>query len=219
MNRKSIASSAVLAMLALGIFLFTGCGNMKAPLAPGGAPTVQQAPKGALVTGDAQDMIALSPKWIRPTARSLKSTSFERVEAPFTVAAGGALTITMPTDSTTGVRLESATFTAAAGSLDHDIQLVMKGAYGASLTDVGVMFGPSGTAFNPMATLVMVVVGPVSDEEIATLTAYHIHGTSAESIPFQAQRIDANKVIFTVGVPGFSSYSLGDDNFPPEAGP
>lgn len=164
-------------------------------------------------------MIALSPKWAYPTQGAFKPTSFMRVEAPFTRAAGGSLALTMPTDSTTGVRLESASFSVLAGSLDHDKTVVMKGGYGAVLTDVGVMFGPTGTAFNPLATLVMVVVGPVSDAEIAALTAYHIHGSSAEAIPFQVQRINANKVIFTVGVPGFSSYSLGDDQFPPEPGP
>lgn len=218
MNGRWMTSGKILTALAAGVLLFSGCGNVQAPLAPGNASTVQPVSKGALV-GDTQDMIALSPKWIYPTARSLKPTVFKRVEAPFTVAGGGSLAITMPTDSTTGVRLESAAFSVVAGSLDHDKTIIMKGAYGATLTDIGVMFGPTGTVFKPLATLVMTVIGPVSDAEIAALTAYHIHNDTATAIPFQAQRINANKVVFTVGVPGFSSYSLGDDLFPPEPGP
>jgi len=211
---------AAFAILALGgvALLVVGCGNVRAPLAPGQVSPVQQVAKGLPVDAN-RDMVALSPKWINPTQQSLKPTVFLKVQSPFTAASGGSFTVTMPTDSTTGVRLESATFTAAAGALAEDVTITMEGAYGATLTDIGVMFGPTGTTFNPMASLTMVVVGPVSDEDIAALTAYHIHGDSATPIPFQVQRIDDNRVVFTIGIPGFSSYSLGDDLFPPEPGP
>lgn len=216
MDGKWMTSGKILTALVMGVLLFSGCGNVQSPMAPGNASTTQI--KGAL-TGDTQDMIALSPKWIYPTVRSMKPTVFLRIEAPFVAANGGSMALTMPADSTTGVRLESASFSAAPGALDQDRTIIMKGAYGATLTDIGVMFGPTGTVFNPLATLVMTVVGPVTDAEIAALTAYHIHNDTATAIPFNVNRIDANKVVFTVGVPGFSAYSLGDDLFPPEPGP
>ena len=218
-NRYTLRGMSV-ALALVGAILLSGCGNLQAPLAPGlGGPVspVKQVSKN--VYDGSQYIIAFSTKALDPSGRAFKPTLFSKVSGPFTALAGGSLAITMPTDSTTGVRLKSAVFAAVGGSLLQDRQITMTGAYGATLTDIGVIFGPTGTSFNPMASLVMVVKGPVTDAQIAAMTAFHIHSGSAEAIQFQAVRTNTDEVTITVGVPGFSSYSLGDDNFPPEPGP
>jgi len=213
---------AMLAALVAAGLLMSGCGNLKAPLAPGLAPpgqayTIQQAARN-FSTDDAPFAIVLSPRGIDPSKRSFKPTVAQTVSGPFTATGGGTLTTSLP-DSSGGVRLKTATFVVVGGSLSQDKTISMKAMCGSVLTDIGVIFTPSGTSFSPPAVLTMLVKGPVSDAEIAALTAYHIHGGTSEAIPFQAVRTGTNEVTFTVQVPGFSSYSLGDDQFPPEPGP
>ncbi|MBI2952081.1 hypothetical protein HYY27_08305, partial [bacterium] len=82
-----------------------------------------------------------------------------------------------------------------------------------ALEDMAVTFSPSGLVFRPPASLRIVVRGRVNASK---LLAYHIHGSTVETIPVNLSYDDGETVIL-LQVPGFSVYSMGD-NWAPEAG-
>ncbi len=79
-----------------------------------------------------------------------------------------------------------------------------------SLSDVSVVFTPSGIVFNPPATLTLLLRGELSEEELNALKAYHHHNGMVTEISVAI--VDGKKEWkITVKIPGFSRYSLETD--------
>jgi hypothetical protein len=97
----------------------------------------------------------------------------------------------------------------ALGSSGKVYRISMSVSSGNTLDDIDVAFTPSGLSFTPEAKLTLVIIGPVSAEDIESAT--HIFGDgqieSVETTAVDRKR----KTRVVIVVPGFSRYGFDDD--------
>lgn len=208
------------ALTLAGLILLVGCGGLNhSPLAPGQAVTVQQADGNALVD-DAPFAIAFSPKAFEPRARATKPTSAKSAKGVFSPRKSGELAVDFNRrSSASGVGVDRATFEVKKGSLGREAAISMTAFSGSTLADIAVLFTPSGLDFNPPATLTLVIKGDLSEADLKALKAFHKSGNEIDEVSVRVNRSGRDEWTVVLKVPGFSSYSLGDEWFPPEAGP
>lgn len=202
MFKRWFTISAILMPLALaGIVLLIGCGALdQGPLAPGRTAPSKALPRLALTDTHTQSDAEL----VSPTAEGLSLYSSDN-----------ALEVHFPEYGDADyVRVESAYFTVQEGSVARDALITMTAFSGSAVNDVKIKFGPDGLNFKKPATLAIVLRGSLSPER---LKAYHTHsdGTVTE-VPFEISSLGKNWWQVTIQVSGFCTYSLGDDNHPPE---
>jgi hypothetical protein len=191
----------ILAALAVGgILLMAGCGGLnQQPLAPDRA-----TPSQALTPSKASPRLALSgiqtrtdKGWFYPDREGSLSVSFS------------------PYGDNQTVRVEQATFRVAKGAITEPVNITMQATTGLTVNDVTFNFRPDGLTFNPNATLTVILCGPVNSQK---LKAYHIKlslsGTVVEAAAFTLTSLGGNRWEVVIQVPGFSTYSLGDDLIP-----
>ena len=122
---RYIPGAMLAAHVASGL-LMSGCGNMKAPLAPGQAVTVQQTDGNALVD-DAPFAIAFSPRAFDPSkARASKPTASKQDKGWFSPRKSGELGVDFyRRSSAIGVGVDQAKFEVKGGSLNRDVVISM----------------------------------------------------------------------------------------------
>jgi hypothetical protein len=112
------------------------------------------------------------------------------------------------------VVVKEAYFAAGFKSLVGGEQLVridMTVMSGTTLNDIDVVFGPSGLAFLPEATLTLKLAGPVTPDDVMAIGHFGGDDTYIESIETEVTKRGQSFIIAKVKVPGFSRYSLGGD--------
>ena len=186
--------------------LVSGCGD---------SPT-KSASQDA--TPDHTPAISLQkPSWAGSNWASAASPDQLTSNVTINARKGGFLFVRFPWDYSGRVRVYEALLRiprkalGASGSFD----LTMEVNAGDVLDDISVVFGPSGTKFNPEATLTISIIGLVSIEQIAT--AQHIFGDGqVESIETEFK--DGRWLTkVTIRVPGFSRYNFDDDEMDQES--
>lgn len=211
----ALCGTAILA----GVTLVVGCGRMTAPLAPGRAASVQQVDPSAL-SEETPFVLAFSPKAFEPRARATKPTSAKSAKGVFSPRKSGELAVDFNRrSSASGVGVDRATFEVKKGSLGREAAISMTAFSGSTLADIAVLFTPSGLDFNPPATLTLVIKGDLSEADLKALKAFHKSGNEIDEVSVRVNRSGRDEWTVVLKVPGFSSYSLGDEWFPPEAGP
>lgn len=105
------------------------------------------------------------------------------------------------------VRVRSAELIVDKGSLAQKTTITMDVTSGNSLEDVSVVFGPSGTVFDPSASLVIKLKGG----DPGVLQAYHYSDDQVTDAEIKKETLSDGssgwKIVLKV--PGFSRYSLG----------
>jgi hypothetical protein len=121
-------------------------------------------------------------------------------------------------DNGGGIHVKKAEFKVRKGSLSKDEFISMTVTSGSRLTDVQVAFTPAGIQFNPVAELEIELRGELTEEEMDALQVYHTSSDGEVTIALMKFEVDQKKkkVKLYIQVPGFSTYSAGGDDPPPE---
>jgi hypothetical protein len=196
MSRHCIIRIAAIAGLTLVLLL--GCGGLnQQPLAPDRAATPQTLASSKALPRLAKIVHTRKDKgWFYPDQEDSLSVSFP--------AYG---------DNQT-VRVEQATFTVAKGAITEKTYITMEASTGALLKEAAFDFSPDGLTFKPLldATLTVVLSGPVNAQK---LQAYHIQSSGkVTTVPHKVTALGGNRWQVTIQVPGFSTYTLGDELVP-----
>ena len=116
-------------------------------------------------------------------------------------------------NTTTDVVVKDAWFNADPRSLvgaTEPVLIDMTVYSGSRLSDVNVVFNPSGLSFDPAATLTIRLMGPVTAQEVQTAWHFCNDGRYIELITTEVTK-QGNILTVQIRVPGFSRYSLGGD--------
>ena len=191
-----------------GVALFTGCSTdlTRSPLAPEQPDTVSnqvivRSTKPAWKTSQTPSASVLS---------ELHSAGESNRYSPNTGVSLGAAIKKYGTNN--DVRVKSAYFVAPENSLvgdDREVSIEFTVYSGTTLSDVDVVFGPEGLAFEPTALLVLKLTGPVTPEEVMAIGHFGGDGTYIEMIETEVKKNGEKFLSVHVRVPGFSRYSLG----------
>ena len=101
------------------------------------------------------------------------------------------------------------TFSVPGGSLNDTAHITLS-VTGYTLSQLMCTFGPSGLAFNPYASLRLELGADRIDLDLSTIVGVHTHGGVSEPIPVTVEHLGDGGAVITMGVPGFSRYSLGE---------
>ena len=213
MFKRCFTTRTILTALTLaGIVLMNGCGDLQRPLAPDRAATVKaptsKASPGLALIGTLTDTyVRGDAELFSPTASALSLYSSDNKMEVYFPEYG----------DMSYVRVEKAYFAVENGAVDQDVLITMTAFSGSEVKNVKVGFSPDGLVFKQPATLAIFLRGPLDPKR---LKVYHTasDGTVTE-IPFTLSALGSSRWQVTISVPGFSEYSLGDDNRPPEGGP
>lgn len=103
----------------------------------------------------------------------------------------------------------------AMGEAGDTHTITMAVSTGTTLADIDIAFSPSGMDFREHATLFLVLVGPVTQEEVEQ--ALHIRGDGTiERIETEVDE-RGRRIKLEIDVPGFSRYNFDDDGSSEEA--
>lgn len=220
MVKRWISRVAFAGLALAGVLLLSGCADVgQSPLAPG---TAVRAGKPAQNTGTSTTT-ATTTTSTSSTGQPLYTKS---ASGWFSPGSGGSLNVKFANNygSWTDVRLKSATFQVAPGAIAAKVLITMDVTTGYTIDDVNVQFGPSGLTFNPEGTLTLVFWGgsKLSEEELRLREAQGYHITSDGYISTVTQETDTQGnayYIIAMKVPGFSRFSVGGNDYVPEADP
>ena len=162
---KGTMPRSVLTSLAVGVFLWIGCGNQQGPLSPGQPSGIQNT------AGRAR--LSFSAPAAERAAKPVRNMSHSQsVSGLFRPERSGRLSVRFKEYALGNeVQVKSATFSVKRGAVLHPVVIGMKVSSGTTLQDVTIDFSPSGLQFSPKATLTLKLLG---DLDPANLTVSHI---------------------------------------------
>lgn len=115
------------------------------------------------------------------------------------------------------VQVLGAYFEVAEGSINREALIAMTVFSGTRLEDIWVQFSPSHvTAFDPEATLTLVLKGNLTEEQVRRLVVHHFEGGAVTEVQVR-HSADGELWKLVLKIPGFSRYSLDDGDGYPEA--
>lgn len=218
MLERHIPRRALFTMVvSAGTALLSGCGGLERhPLAPHPVTVLQETGGKPSLSGDRVSLTLSLRASLRAAKPVTGSEVYEKSASGwFSPDRDGELRVGFPRYADPGqVQVKRARFEVEEGSVGHRVNISMTAFSGTALEDVRIEFEPSGLAFNPPATLTIVLRGEVDPGEV---NVYHIEGSAITKVSADFEDGERTLTVI-VKVPGFSTYSLGGDELRPPEG-